>query len=52
MHFIGPISIGSISGSAIVQFGSTAYISPKTSSKSNTGSGSSNTGALISTHSR
>ncbi|MCM2534536.1 spore germination protein [Neobacillus pocheonensis] len=45
--FLGSVSIINIGGSAIVEFGDTAFISPISASKSNAGSGSGNTGALI-----
>jgi spore germination protein PF len=43
----GPVTIINIAGSAIVEFGDTVFISPKFATKTNTGSGSSNTGAEI-----
>lgn len=43
---IGPVQIISVSGGA-VQFGDAAWISPKTTSKTFTGSGSFNTGCLV-----
>lgn len=43
---IGPVQIVNVSG-GIVQFGDTVYISPKSASKTNAGSGGFNTGAII-----
>ncbi|MCM2533732.1 spore germination protein [Neobacillus pocheonensis] len=43
---IGPVQIVSVGG-GIVQFGDTVYISPKTSSKTFSGSGGFNTGGFI-----
>jgi len=43
---IGPVQIISVSG-GVVQFGDTVYISPKSASKTNAGSGGFNTGAII-----
>jgi spore germination protein PF len=45
--FIGTISINNVGGAAIVEFGDTVFISPKSATKSNHGSGSANTGALV-----
>ena len=42
----GPIQVFNIS-SGVLQFGDSAVISPKSSSKSVNGSGASNTGALV-----
>jgi spore germination protein PF len=42
---IGPLQIVSVSG-GVVQFGDTAYISPKSASKTNAGSGGFNTGLI------
>lgn len=47
--FVGPVQIVNCSG-GIVHFGDAAIISPKSNSKSNSGSGSSNTGGLINTN--
>ncbi|WP_101843443.1 spore germination protein [Halobacillus sp. Marseille-P3879] len=46
---IGPFRINSISG-GVVNFGDSFYISPKSSAKTITGSGSSNTGDFIATY--
>ncbi|WP_339163799.1 spore germination protein [Siminovitchia sp. FSL W7-1587] len=46
---LGPVQIFNVSG-GIVQFGDTAVISPKSSSKSYAGSGSNSTGGLIVTN--
>ncbi|MEH7128478.1 spore germination protein [Neobacillus drentensis] len=43
---IGPVQIVNVSG-GIVQFGDTVYISPKSASKTNGGSGAFNTGGFI-----
>ncbi|RDW18239.1 hypothetical protein CWR48_11685 [Oceanobacillus arenosus] len=43
---VGPIKINSVSG-GVVNFGDSFYLSPKTNSKTNTGSGSFNTGDFI-----
>lgn len=48
--FVGPVQIVTVSG-GVVQFGDSAIISPKSNSKSTSGSGSGNTGALINTNS-
>jgi spore germination protein PF len=45
--FLGSVTIINIGGSATVEFGDTAFIAPISASKSNTGSGSANTGAVI-----
>jgi spore germination protein PF len=45
--FIGTVSINNVGGAAIVEFGDTVFISPKSSTISNHGSGSANTGALV-----
>ncbi|MFJ7730210.1 spore germination protein [Neobacillus sp. NPDC097160] len=45
--FIGSVSINNVGGGAIVEFGDTGFISPKSSTKSNQGSGSANTGAIV-----
>lgn len=45
--FLGPVVINNIGGASTVQFGDTAFISPKSASKTYHGSGSSNTGAQI-----
>jgi spore germination protein PF len=47
---VGPVQIVTVNG-GIVQFGDTAVISPKSNSKSTSGSGSANTGNLINTNS-
>ncbi|MBA9025235.1 MULTISPECIES: spore germination protein [Bacillaceae] len=44
---VGPVQVTSIDGGGIVQFGDSLAISPKSSSKSVTGSGSGNTGLFI-----
>ncbi|WP_040204487.1 spore germination protein [Neobacillus jeddahensis] len=46
---IGPVQIVNVGG-GIVQFGDAVYISPKSSSKTNAGSGGFNTGGLIVTN--
>lgn len=46
---IGPVQIVTVSG-GIVQFGDTVYISPKSASKANSGSGGFNTGGIIVTN--
>ncbi|ASV66279.1 spore germination protein [Cytobacillus sp. FSL W7-1323] len=46
---IGPVQIINVSG-GIVQFGDSLYISPKSNSKSTTGSGTLNTGGFIMTN--
>jgi spore germination protein PF len=43
---IGPVQIVSVDG-GVVQFGDTIYISPKSASKTNAGSGGFNTGVII-----
>ncbi|WP_180247558.1 spore germination protein [Bacillus sp. AFS031507] len=49
-HYIGgPITINTVAGSAIVEFGDTVFILPEFSSKTYHGSGSSNTAALVNT---
>jgi len=47
--FVGPVQIVNVGG-GIVQFGDTAIISPKSNSKSNSGSGAANTGGFIITN--
>ncbi|MGJ7919531.1 spore germination protein [Neobacillus sp. LXY-4] len=47
--FVGPVHIVNVSG-GVVQFGDTAFISPKSSSKSFSGSGGGNTGGAIITN--
>ncbi len=44
---LAPIKISSVSSSGTVNFGDTLYISPKTTSKSSSGSGGSNTGDFM-----
>lgn len=46
---IGPVQIFNVGG-GVVHFGDTAFISPKSSSKLYTGSGSDSTGALVITN--
>ncbi|MFE8696320.1 spore germination protein [Cytobacillus sp. FJAT-53684] len=46
---VGPVQILNVGG-GIVQFGDTVYISPKSSSKSISGSGAGNTGGFIITN--
>lgn len=46
---VGPLQIYNV-GSGIVHFGDTAIISPKTSSKTSTGSGSLSTSAFVITN--
>lgn len=48
--FVGPVQIQNVSG-GVVQFGDTAVISPKSNSKSFSGSGAGNTGGFIITNS-
>ncbi|AIE59292.1 spore germination protein [Bacillus methanolicus] len=45
--FIGPVQILNIAGSGIVQFGDALFISPKSNTKSHSGSGASNTGGIL-----
>jgi spore germination protein PF len=47
--FTGPVTINNVGGTAIVDFGDTVFISPKSATKSYHGSGSSNTGGQITT---
>jgi spore germination protein PF len=47
---VGPVQINHVSGGAVVTFGDTFYVSPKESSKSAFGAGSSNTGNFIITN--
>jgi len=44
---VGPIKITSVSSGAVVNFGDSLYVSPKTASKVNAGSGALNTGDFI-----
>jgi len=44
---VGPVQILNVEG-GVVHFGDTAIISPKTASKSTSGSGTGSTGALVS----
>ncbi|MFK4998186.1 spore germination protein [Bacillus sp. N9] len=44
--FTGPVQIFNVGGGT-VQFGDTVIVSPKTSTKSTSGSGSSNTGGFV-----
>jgi len=46
---VGPIKINSVGG-GVVNFGDSFYLSPKSSSKTNAGSGSFNTGDFINTN--
>lgn len=46
---VGPLKINSVSGGT-VNFGDAFYIAPKSSSKTNSGSGSNNTGDFINTN--
>jgi spore germination protein PF len=46
---LGPVQIVNVGG-GIVQFGDTVYISPKSSSKTYSGSGGFNTGGIIVTN--
>jgi spore germination protein PF len=46
---IGPLQIFNVGG-GVVQFGDTAIVSPKTSTKTTTGSGAFNTGVFIITN--
>lgn len=43
---VGPVQINNIGG-GVVHFGDTLFISPKSASKSNSGSGAANTGGFI-----
>ncbi len=45
--FTGNVTINSVAGSGIVEFGDTIFISPKFATKNNNGAASSNTGGLI-----
>jgi spore germination protein PF len=45
--FIGAVQILNVSGTAGVTFGDTAFISPKTSSKTSNGAGGGNGGAFV-----
>jgi len=47
---VGPIRINSVGG-GVINFGDTFYLSPKSSSKTNAGSGGFNTGDFINTNS-
>ncbi|KYC97204.1 spore germination protein [Heyndrickxia sporothermodurans] len=44
---VGATQIVNVGGNGVVHFGDTAVISPKTSTKASSGSGSTNTGALF-----
>ncbi|AIF42737.1 MULTISPECIES: spore germination protein [Virgibacillus] len=46
---VGPIKINSVGG-GVVNFGDSFYLSPKSTSKTNTGSGALNTGDFICTN--
>lgn len=46
---VGPVKINSVGG-GVVNFGDSFYLSPKSSSKSSSGSGSFNTGDFINTN--
>lgn len=46
---VGPIKLNSVSG-GVVNFGDAFYLSPKSTSKTNSGSGSLNTGDFINTN--
>jgi len=46
---LGPVQIVNVGG-GIVQFGDTVYISPKSGSKTNAGSGAFNTGGIVITN--
>lgn len=46
---VGPVNINSVGGSSIVNFGDSFYLSPKSTSKSFSGSGSFNTGNVVGT---
>ncbi|MBO8156226.1 MAG: spore germination protein [Bacillaceae bacterium] len=46
---VGPIKINSVGG-GVVNFGDSFYVSPKSSSKTNNGSGSFNTGDFLVTN--
>ncbi|RKQ31305.1 spore germination protein [Oceanobacillus halophilus] len=46
---VGPIKINSVGG-GVVNFGDAFYLSPKSSSKTNAGSGALNTGDFINTN--
>ncbi|RYG72614.1 spore germination protein [Lentibacillus lipolyticus] len=46
---VGPIKINSVGG-GVVNFGDSFYLSPKSSSKTSTGSGAQNTGDFICTN--
>ncbi|GGH73146.1 putative spore germination protein GerPF [Compostibacillus humi] len=46
---VGPIKINSVGG-GVINFGDSFYLAPKSTSKTNTGSGSLNTGDFINTN--
>ncbi|RDW19925.1 spore germination protein [Oceanobacillus chungangensis] len=46
---VGPIKINSVTG-GVINFGDSFYLSPKSNSKTNTGSGSLNTGDFMTTN--
>lgn len=46
---VGPVQINTVGG-GVVQFGDTLFISPKSASKSTSGSGGGNTGGFIITN--
>ncbi|GGC74159.1 putative spore germination protein GerPF [Thalassobacillus devorans] len=46
---VGPIKINSVGG-GVINFGDAFYLSPKSTSKTNAGSGSLNTGDFINTN--
>ncbi|MCM2531800.1 spore germination protein [Neobacillus pocheonensis] len=45
--FTGPVTIINVGVAAIIEFGDSVFISPKFATKTNVGSGSSNTGTQI-----
>jgi spore germination protein PF len=47
---VGPIKITTVSSGAVVQVGDSLYISPKMTAKTNSGSGSFNTGDFLQTN--
>ncbi|MBP1947290.1 spore germination protein PF [Virgibacillus subterraneus] len=47
---VGPIKINSVGG-GVINFGDSFYLAPKSTSKTNTGAGSQNTGDFICTNS-
>jgi spore germination protein PF len=48
---VGPIKINAVGDAAVVNFGDSFYLSPKSSGKTHSGSGAFNTGDFINTNS-